>query len=89
MRQLRATGRFERRLATFLKRHPELEDSVTSAIDALASDKRPVSLRVHKLHGVLAGCFAARIGQAYRLVFVVEPDALGLIDIGSHDDVYR
>ena len=89
MKRIRTTGRFERRLAAFAKRHPELLDAVEVAIDSLARGESLTSLHAHRLHGDLAGCYAARIGSAYRLIFIIEDDAVGLIDIGTHDEVYR
>jgi mRNA-degrading endonuclease YafQ of YafQ-DinJ toxin-antitoxin module len=46
------------------------------------------SVRTHTLHGAMKGSHAARISQAYRLVFALEPDTIVFIDIGSHDEVY-
>ena len=44
--------------------------------------------RIHALHGTMKGVHAARILQAYRIIFVFDPDVVTFIDIGSHDEVY-
>jgi mRNA-degrading endonuclease YafQ of YafQ-DinJ toxin-antitoxin module len=47
------------------------------------------SLRTHGLKGAFAGCSASRLSREYRIVFVLAPDRVTFIDIGTHDDVYR
>jgi mRNA-degrading endonuclease YafQ of YafQ-DinJ toxin-antitoxin module len=90
MRKVVTSSRFEKRLVTFAKHHPELSSEVEKIIQILAvQDLIPKSLRPHKLAGVLAKCVAIRISYSFRLVFIRTNDELSLIDIGSHDDVYR
>lgn len=89
MRRVFSTPRFERRLETFLRRHPELTASTKRVMTALAGDRHPASMKVHKLGGVLKDCLGASLSYEYRVIFVLEADAIYFIDIGSHDDVYR
>lgn len=56
-------------------------------MDQIGAGER-AGLGIHALHGKLTGFHSARIAQAYRLVFVLEPDTVTFIDIGSHDEVY-
>ncbi len=87
MRQKRATARFLRVLGAFLAKHPEEEEVVNEVMNMVVAGERG-GLRIHALHGPMKGAYAARISQGYRLVFVLEPDAVIFIDIGSHDEVY-
>ena len=89
MRQLLTTPRFDRRLEFFLKRHPELIATVHKSMTALAADRHPINLKLHKLGGVLKGCLGASISYEYRIIFVFGPGTICFIDIGTHDEVYR
>jgi mRNA-degrading endonuclease YafQ of YafQ-DinJ toxin-antitoxin module len=89
MRQVFTTPRFDRRLEIFLKRHPELTATVHRVMTVLAGERHPASLKPHKLGGVLKGCLGVNISYEYRIVFVLSPDAICFIDIGTHDEVYR
>jgi len=84
MREIRSTSRYQRRLETFLDKHPDLEELIESLVDRIAAG----NARAHALHGPLKGYHAARVSQSYRLIFALEPDAVVFIDIGAHDDVY-
>ena len=88
MRRILTTPRFERRLASFVDRHPELESIIETAMHSIAADKTS-ALRVHPLKGVLKGCRAARISYEYRIVSVLRSGSVCFIDVGTHDDVYR
>lgn len=86
MREIITTSRFERRLVKFVRQHPDFKKSVRSLILYIADGDSWI--RAHPLHGQMKGTYAARISQSYRLVFVLEPEAVVFIDIGSHDEVY-
>ncbi len=87
MRSKIITGNFSRRLGRFLAQHPEFEEKVTTVMVNIVEGTN-ASQRSHALHGKLAGLYAVRISQSYRIVFALEPDAIVFIDIGSHDEVY-
>ncbi|OGM90753.1 hypothetical protein A2755_03085 [Candidatus Wolfebacteria bacterium RIFCSPHIGHO2_01_FULL_48_22] len=89
MRRLLTTPRFDRRLETFLKRHPELTATVHRAMTVLTGERYPANFRTHKLGGILKGCLGASISFEYRIVFVLSPGTICFIDIGTHDEVYR
>ena len=84
MREVVTTPRFDKRLVSFAKRHPEFKELVRKLMSDIALGES----KTHVLHGVMRGSRAARISQQYRLVFVLESDAVIFIDIGSHDEVY-
>ena len=86
-----ASRYFERRLAKFERAHPELRAGIARVLRDLAVDPFQPHLRLHSLQGELEGLHAVRITYSYRLVLtlrVVESEII-LVDIGSHDDVYR
>ncbi len=87
MRRRLATTNFIRMYGAFLRKHPELEEKVEEVMERVAADTRAAA-RAHALHGKLAGFYAVRVSQSYRLMFALEPDAVIFIDVGSHDDVY-
>lgn len=84
MREIVTTPRFDRRLVSFVKRHPEFKELIRQLMRDIALGKG----KTHILHGVMKGSCSARISQSYRVVFVLEPDEVTFIDIGSHDEVY-
>ena len=77
-----------------VRRHPEAAADIESALRLLAADPFASQLETHKLRGVLAGSWACSVGYNLRIVFdfVKEKgqreDAILLIDIGTHDEVY-
>jgi addiction module RelE/StbE family toxin len=89
MRRVFFASRFEKKLKTFNSKHPEFSTELEAVIIAIAIDAHAPSLKVHRLHGQLRNCFAARITHQYRIVFVLDFDRVTFIDIGTHDDVYR
>ena len=89
MRRLFTTPRFEKRLNTFLTRHPKLSRETQAAMELIAKDPHASSLKTHRLKGVLSGCLASRLSYEFRIVFVLETQRIIFIDIGAHDDVYR
>ena len=89
MTRVFTTSRFERRLKSFSLRHQNLVTEIARIMQAVVRDYRQESLKLHRLHGNLKGCFAVRLSYEYRIVFVAEKNAIIFIDIGDHDDVYR
>ena len=89
MRAILTTGRFEKRLTTFVHRHPELASETKSMMQLIATDPYAAPLRTHRLKGILAGCLASRLSRGFRIVFVLEAECVVFVDIGTHDEVYR
>ena len=48
-------------------------------------------LGLHQLTGKLSGCHAVRLTYSYRitLTLLISEHEIILVDIGSHDEVYR
>ena len=82
---------FLRQARKFFKKHPNLRPRFAAVFEALKLDPFQPSLGLHPLTGKLAGCHAVRLTYSYRItltVMVTEQEII-LLDIGSHDEVYR
>lgn len=85
------TNHFLRRARKFLKKHPELERRFSEVVDALGRDPYQPGLEYHRLGGRLKGIQAVSINISYRITLTVSitEKEIVLLDVGSHDDVYR
>ena len=82
---------FIRQARKFLQKHPDLEPKFKRVLEQLQSNPFEPGLRLHALGGQLAGLHAVSLTYSYRLTLtlqVTEKEII-LLDIGSHDDVYR
>lgn len=85
------TQHFERRARKFLRKHPDLRQALRDTLDDLNRDPFQPKLKLHSLSGNLGGAQAVSLTYSYRLtlqVRVTEQEVV-LLDIGSHDEVYR
>ena len=91
-RRLIFTPHFTRAVARLLKRRPQLKAAVQEALTRLAADAADPRLKTHKLQGDLGDQWACRVARDLRIVFRFIADdgdeAVLLLDVGSHDDVY-
>jgi mRNA-degrading endonuclease YafQ of YafQ-DinJ toxin-antitoxin module len=78
-----------------IRQNPQLRLLVESSLQRLAEDPFHPALRTHKLAGDLAGIWACSIDYSYRILFEFindpdndEEDAILLLNLGSHDEVY-
>jgi addiction module RelE/StbE family toxin len=85
------TPYYQRALKRFLKKHPDRRRTYDDVIRLLASDPHAPSLKLHPLGGQQAGEYAVSVTYTYRMILtiVVIEHQIVLLDIGSHDDVYR
>ncbi|MBC8414650.1 type II toxin-antitoxin system YoeB family toxin [bacterium] len=91
MYEIVTTRHFMRRAKKFLRKHPDLRGRFTTLINELSRDPFQPHLKLHALSGKLEGIFAAGISHSYRLTLslqVTEKEII-LLDVGSHDEVYR
>ena len=82
---------FTRTARNFAKHHPELRPRFAALLRDLERDPFQPHLRFHHLGGKLEGIQAVRLTYEYRItltVMVTEKEII-LLDIGSHDEVYR
>lgn len=82
---------FTRSAEKFIKNHPELRERFVSVLRDLENDPFQQHLKYHQLGGNLKGLKAVSITYSYRitLTIVVSDKEIILLDVGSHDEVYR
>jgi mRNA-degrading endonuclease YafQ of YafQ-DinJ toxin-antitoxin module len=80
---------------TFLKSYKrrirgnkELEKIVDKALDYFESNLKSGKLKVHNLHGEMAGQKSMILKHDLRILFYESPDRYYLLDIGTHNQVY-
>lgn len=86
---------FKRSYQKVIKKSPQLKSKITDVLKLLANDPFTPSIKSHKLTGNLAGLWSCSVAYDCRIIFSFSEDGellemmILLIDIGSHDDVYR
>ena len=82
---------FTRSAEKFVKRHPDLREKFAAILRELEKDPFQPHLKYHQLRGNFKGVQAVSITYSYRitLTVVVSDKEIILLDIGSHDEVYR
>ena len=91
MFRLESTPTFDKQLKKFARKHPDLKERLRKVFTTLERDPFEPELRLHPLKGVLQGLFAVSVTLNYRITLTlrITKKSILLIDIGSHDDVYR
>ncbi len=86
-----APEQFLRQARKFFRRHPDLKPRFGTVVEELRQDPFQPHLGLHPLSGKLAGCHAVRLTYSYRitLTLLVAAEEIVLLDVGSHDEVYR
>ncbi len=82
---------FLKRANKFFKKHPDLRDRFARVVDDLKKDPFQPRLELHSLGGQLKDIWAVSLSHGYRItlkIMITEKEIL-LLDIGSHDEVYR
>jgi addiction module RelE/StbE family toxin len=85
------SDQFLRQARKFFKKHPDLKPRFAAVFEALKQDPFQPSLGLHQLAGKISGCHAVRLTYSYRVtltVMITEKEII-LLDVGSHDEVYR
>jgi addiction module RelE/StbE family toxin len=82
---------FLRQARKFFKRHQELKLHFARVLSDLQADPFQPQLALHPLSGKLAGCHAVSLTRNDRmtLTFLITANEIILLDVGSHDEVYR
>ncbi len=85
------TDSFLRTLRKFLRRHPDLQGVVADVLEQLEEDPFAARLRLHPLKGKHRGKHAVRLTYSHRIVLLLQmaDREIVLLDIGTHDEVYR
>ncbi len=85
------TDTFVRTARRFLRRRPHLREAFARTLELLEQDPFHPQLHTHALSGKLHGLYGVSVTYHVRLIFQLGESerTLILIDIGSHDTVYR
>ncbi|MGL4621277.1 MAG: type II toxin-antitoxin system RelE/ParE family toxin [Chroococcidiopsis sp.] len=77
-----------------IRKNPNLRPLIEQTLRQLAEDPFHPSLHTHKLKGDLSNIWSCSIDYSYRLLFEFvenledKEEAILLINLGSHDEVY-
>ena len=94
MRTLIWSSHFTRMVRRKIRKNPLFRQSIEVTLRQLADDPFHPSLHSHKLKGNLSGVWACTVDYDNRIIFefVSEPgleeDAIHLLALGTHDEVY-
>ncbi len=82
---------FLRQARKFFQKHPDLKPKFKLVLEKLQADPFQPGLNSHALTGVLKGLSAVSLTYSFRVVLMlrVTEKEIILLDIGSHDEVYR
>ena len=82
---------FTRSAEKFIKTHPDLREKFAAILRELEKDPFQPHLKYHQLRGNFKGVQAVSITYSYRitLTILVSDKEIILLDVGSHDEVYR
>lgn len=85
------TATFARTARKFLRRHPSLEGVFEDLLRQIECDPRAPRLRLNPMKGRHAGKHAVSLTYEPRIVLILLLTAkeIVLLDVGSHDEVYR
>jgi mRNA interferase YafQ len=85
------TEYFLRRAGKFLKQHPDLRERFANVVDDLKQDPFAPHLAYHPLGGKLQGFQVVSVTYEYRIILRIEvtEQEIILLDVGSHEEVYR
>jgi len=89
MYRIVAPAQFLRQARKFFKRHPDLASRFSRLVSDLQRDPFAPRLGLHPLKGRLRGCYAVQLSHCYRITLALSEKEIMLLDVGSHDDVYR
>lgn len=91
-RRLLRSSAFVRAARKAIKKNPRVAADLVTALEALERDAFDPALRTHKLKGTLEGVWACSAGYDLRILFRFvshnDVEAILLLTVGSHDEVY-
>ncbi|MGI8856546.1 MAG: type II toxin-antitoxin system RelE/ParE family toxin [Thermomicrobiales bacterium] len=82
---------FTKQANKFFRKHPDLRALFQRLVTDLQEGPFQPKLCLHPLRGEFAGSYAVSLAYAYRitLTLLISEKEITLLDIGSHDEVYR
>lgn len=86
-----ASAYFLKRARKFFRKHPDLKKRFAGVVDDLKKDPFQPHLELHSLSGKMKDIQAISLTRTYRitLTIMITDKEIILLDIGSHDEVYR
>lgn len=91
-RKLVRSRAFVRAAKRLLKKRPDVAEDLKAALELISEDALHPKLKSHKLKGELEGSWAASAGYDLRIVFQMVDyqgtEAILLLTVGTHDEVY-
>ena len=85
------TDTFKRTAKKFLQKHRDLVDTFSLVLHKLEANLNDPELRLHALSDRHQGKHAVSLTYSYRIVIrlVLTDSEIFLLDVGTHDEVYR
>jgi len=85
------TGSYNKKAAKWIKKHPALKTQYLQTLQLMELDIHLPFLRLHKRSGSLSDLSSVSIDMSYHITLelIIQDRDIILINIGSHDDVYR
>ncbi|MBF0344829.1 MAG: type II toxin-antitoxin system mRNA interferase toxin, RelE/StbE family [Nitrospirae bacterium] len=78
-----------RKISKIIKHSPSIDEKLSGAFNLLQQDPFNPFLKTHPLAGFLKGLYSCSLTHDIRIVFKLSDDAVHLINIGTHDEVYK
>lgn len=94
MRKIAWSPKSIRAFKRLVRQNPQMRSLIEQTLQQLAENPFQPSLRTHKLTGDLSGIWACSIDYSNRILFEFvknledEEEAILLLTLGSHDEVY-
>ena len=85
------TQSYMKKAKRFAKQHPELKQQYKKTLMLLEQNPYHPSLRLHPLQGKLSELHSVSINVSYRITLemMITDNEIILVNVGSHQDVYR
>jgi len=87
-RKIKFAESFPKKAKKLLRKNPKIEDVFREVLHKLSEDVFIPSLHTHALSDELKGKYACSLTYDFIIIFKLSDDAVHLLDIGSHDEVY-
>ena len=90
MPKLIFTNSYEKRAKKFFKKHLEMKSQYKKTLQILEINPSHPSLRLHQLQGNLSDLHSVSINISYRITLelLITDDAITLVNVGTHNEVY-
>ncbi|MBF0537235.1 MAG: type II toxin-antitoxin system mRNA interferase toxin, RelE/StbE family [Nitrospirae bacterium] len=89
MRKVQYPKSFSKKALRLVKKNPVLKEPLNKVFNILERDVFDPSLKTHALSGKLNGLYSCYLNNEIRVIFKITDDSVSLLDIGTHDEVYK